>query len=280
MRKVFPVLAAVFVLALCVVPVMATSGVGPHERMLQSTVPIKAVGFSDDTIVDWPNNSFSLGGRIATVTAFDGKFVANCYGSEDYIETDFRYTGANSFRFYLADFFLASDDSFRISAALESNIVFTGIRIAGNLMTVRSSSDFFVLDSQYFQASSENIETYGVDLFSYLRKALDSYEGYNADSLNFLSSVVIDVNFYVESSDTPSDFINVQISQGVPVSYQTWFDSQRLASKIQAPGMFLWLRQSLDEFLDFEIYPGVSFNRVFYIVFIIGIVLWIFKAVH
>ena len=34
MRKVFPILAAVFILALCVLPVAASSGVGPHDKML------------------------------------------------------------------------------------------------------------------------------------------------------------------------------------------------------------------------------------------------------
>ena len=187
--------------------------------------------------------------------------------------------GSNGFKLLLSDFYLSGDDSFKLFAAYESNIVFTSLKISGNLLTVRSSSDLFLMDSQYFDSFVE-IEAYSIDVFSYLRNLLDSYAGYNADSLTFLSSVVVDVSFYVESAADPNGFVTVEVSQGVPENYRTWFDSQRLASKVKAPGMFDWLRDSVSSFLDFEVYPGVSFNRVFYLIFIIGIVLWIFKAVH
>lgn len=90
-----------------------------------------------------------------------------------------------------------------------------------------------------------------------------------------ISDLIIEIN-YVREGDTPLAFGYEYLGHtGSSKPLALWFDNFDLSlSSADSESVFDWLIGAVEGFLDFEIAPNLSINKILYIILVIGIILW------
>lgn len=168
-----------------------------------------------------------------------------------------------------------------------SVIVVSKAKLSGLYNVLKTDSG---ANSRYVvEAKSFNIDVSAVNGMLYIGQALADYFTDNLEKHTyvFLENIQFDIQFYrtdvsttkfefdipTDGSNFPNDHINfgtwlLQYDTSVDITYvePSYFDVTH------------WLSASVGSFLDFEIAPGFSLDKLFYIVLIIGVLIVFFKV--
>lgn len=110
--------------------------------------------------------------------------------------------------------------------------------------------------------------------------------GYAGDSLLLLSDLTVNFKFNPSSDNTtPSVLLSAATSTFDPdLLFGQWVSELGIVvpdSSVDASGFNLgtWLANSVNGFIKAEIFPGFSIDKIFYIILVVGLLLWFFKVI-
>lgn len=284
-RKIFICFFVVLLMTTLVVPAFASSNEG--SSFLPSDIPAVPIDYIEllngefkGDIIDWPNN---FGRNASDVVCTYPSISFRCY--RDYTTTNagifstLVYPGdASSVRLFCSNIFLSDSLTFELSDDDFEHICFGSISITGSYHLPYKSGDAYALSSTSF-SKTFNINGRFADLFSLIKAAAQCGDILPNDVL-WLQNVVITFDFLFDDSDA-DHFFNVVVSNGRwDNPYVNWFNAYRFTSAAppvadsDMPGLFDWLLESVNAFLNFEIAPDFSLNKIFFIILVIGVLLW------
>lgn len=289
-RKIFICFFVVLLMTTLVVPAFASSNGGTTG--LPSDIPAVPIDYFEllngsfkGDIVDWPNN---YGRNASDVVCIYPSVNFRCYrtatASNAGLFSTVVYPGdASSARLFCSNIYLANSLTFELNDDGFEHVRFGTVSITGSYHLPYKSGDSYALSSTSFSMSF-NVNARSVDLFALIKEA-----GYTGDVLpNGVLwiqdlSIVFDFVFDDPSAD---HFFNVVVSNSSWSNpSEHWFSAYRFTSTsppvadTNQPGMFDWLLDSVNSFLNFEIAPNFSLNKIFFIVLVIGVLLWFITLV-
>lgn len=298
MRRVFPILAAAFILALCVVPASALSnGDGYTYR-----APVQFETFSgslSDVAYTWPFNamqqhtseaafsydggavtgyqSFNESGDIAT-GFFSFPMVAGNIGATEVLTLE-HYSDQIINKHYLEDFVLLPS---------ECDLSILRVVISADLGYLETSpqganaSDFYKVSYSSFSGEfvpdpENNICYIGDWLYDMIDGCAAQYD------FQYVNLTNLKVQVYVSRNDvsTPGFMVCFKPTANKVDSYYQWLFERKVSVKVYTdPNIdpFNWLLRSADAFLNFQLVPGFSLNKLFEVVLTIAVVLWFIKV--
>ena len=115
-----------------------------------------------------------------------------------------------------------------------------------------------------------------------------SENGFGDETLVLISDLTIRIPFYCDTTQTPNIFVSSFTTSLDPdllfgqwVGYQGIVVPDAPTGSPDSTGFNLgtWLAESVSGFLKAEIFPGFSIDKIFYIVLVIGVLLWFFKVI-
>ena len=284
-RKIFICFFVLLLMTTMVVPAFASSGASANSTYYQPAVLISNLRLLDGTykgaIADWPNNYRNSNQADVLIDygfmAFDA-FGGSTYGTDDYDFTTNVYPGsASSFRLNISDLFWSENTAFVVDDDGNDHFVITSIKVSGSVSSMSTSSGNYFINWKYF-SNTFSVNSSKANLADLIRRAVGDIYAYG--DLVYMKDIEIDISFYVTDPDADKA-LTFRVSGAETGDYfALWFTKQKLAVSItgsSTPNMFDWLLDSVNAFLDFEIVPGFSINRIFYIVLVIGILMWFIK---
>ena len=285
LKKVFICFFVVLLITTLVVPSFASSGSSSGTAYYQPSVLISNVQLLDGTykgaIADWPNNYRNSNQAGALVSFPFAGFEIFGGSADDNAHYDFTtnfYPGtASSFRLNISDLFWSENTRFVVDDDGNDHFVITSISVSGSVSSMSTSSGNYFINWKYFTQSFA-VNASSADLADLVRRAVGDIYGYG--DLVYLKDVQIDINFYLSDPDYDKALTFRVSGAEYGDYYAIWFTKQKLAvSTVSSSDIdyFDWLLDSVNAFLDLEIVPGLSINRLFYIVLIIGILLWFIR---
>ena len=105
------------------------------------------------------------------------------------------------------------------------------------------------------------------------------------DPYIMLYDLSITVPFVVDNVGTPCLFVST-VTNGLDPNllYGQWVGNQHIVFENSTGSsdhvnfdVVSWLKDATGSFLDFEIAPGFSFNKILWIILVVGLLLWFFK---
>lgn len=167
------------------------------------------------------------------------------------------------------------------------------------------STDELLVDSVYLSGSycyideREDIPSYyggkavnfGFDVpvvngIARVGKAIYDYFYSESDmSYVFLDNIVLDLDYSRKSVDTASFDFNIPTDGSNSPNSHINFPSWMLQAKVSAPepaddfNLGTWLAETVQGFIQVEIFPGFSIDKLFYVILVIGFMLWFFKVI-
>lgn len=279
-RKIFICFFVVLLMTTLVAPAFASSvDRGDGSGSDSPAIPIDYIEFLDGSysgaIADWPNNF----GKDAIDVSCVYDFVAfRCYrsntgSSAGQFSTSVYSGDASSVRLFCSDIFLAPSLVFELNDDSEGNVVFETVTITGSYVLPYESGDAYALSHTSF-SKSFSVNSSEVDLFALLKEAGNTGDILPNDDL-WLQDVSITISFSFLDSLVARYFNVVASNSRFDNDFEDWFIAYRFASTgdvvvdSELPGMFDWLLDSINAFLDFEIAPDLSLNKLFFIVLVI-----------
>lgn len=282
LKRILTLFCVVFLLVSIAVPAFASTGRG--SGYVRPAVEIDSItllnGDYAGSVLDWPNNfastgSISLNGHNAAF-GYISEFVGNKFETVLYLNSAF------SFKLTCGDYFWSPDTVFKLEDSMDEIFNITSVTISGKRMCIESGASEYTLAGYSF-SNTFSINASSVDFNYLIRNAIGNIEAYG--SLVYIQDLQITVNYSLESGLSPG--INVglyfTVSQAkYPNYFRQWFNNHSFSfnciiEEVQPGNMFDWLLSSVNAFFDFEIAPDFSLNELFWIVMVIGIILWFVK---
>jgi hypothetical protein len=266
-----------------VVPAFATSSGGPGVYT-QPAIRIDSVkmlnGSTSGSVIDWPNNFYAAYGSSVVVSSSVASF--NCLLSDNILETYFYPGSVSKISLRLSDVFLLSDTVFSVDDDNLEHVRFSSLSISGYVNQLSSSSGAYEISSAYFSETVNLGGSRSVDIADAIRHVVagvnPSVDQYDC----WLSIVQVVLSYFYDDLDA-TPMIHFSVSQSSSdTSFKSWFNSSDLSfvfneTVVEMPGMFDWLRDSIESFFELEIAPGFSLNGLFYIVLVIAVLLAVVK---
>ena len=108
--------------------------------------------------------------------------------------------------------------------------------------------------------------------------------GYSDQDLVLLSDLKITFTYEMDVIDSASIFISSSYTSFNPdLLFGQWVSDQGLSipdsSGDSGFNLGTWLANSVNGFLEAEIFPGFSIDKIFYIILVVGLLLWFFKVI-
>lgn len=108
--------------------------------------------------------------------------------------------------------------------------------------------------------------------------------GYSDDDRLLLSDLKITLTYEMDVVDSASLLISSHYTSFNPnLLFGQWVSDQALSipdfSGDSGFNLGTWLSNSVNGFLEAEIFPGFSINKIFYIILVVGLLLWFFKII-
>ena len=282
-RKIFICFFVVLLLTTMVVPAFATSS-GGSGFVVDPAIRIDYVrmenGSTSGSIVDWPNNYSSLFSSSVLVGSSVASF--DCYLRDNIQETYFFPASASQITLFCSDIFLLSDSVFSVDDDGLGHVRFSSLTITGLVNQLSSSSGAYDIASTLFSDTFSLAGARSVDIADSMRHAVAGAVSTVDQNDCWLSNVQISLSFFYDDPDA-SPMIHFSVSQASSdTSFKSWFNSSDLTfvfneTVVNMPGMFDWLRDSVESFFELEIAPGFSINKLFYVVLVIAVLLAVVK---
>lgn len=280
-RKIFICFFVVLLMTTMVVPAFASSagGAGVYSNPAVVIDAVKLLdGAKAGSVVDWPNNYFAVGGKPVFV---DNGFVYfECSGGSDTLVTVFNPGSANSFSLRCSNIFYTDSLSFSLENDGTDTFSVTRVQIRGFITDLSVVNSTYNLSTSYF-SESFSVNSSSVDIAQLIRTSVGSLDG--TGDAAWLQDVQIIIDYYRTDPDaSPALRFNVnQVPDYNP--FASWFDDADLTSKtvvqenVTMPGLFDWLLDSVDAFLNLEIVPGITINALFYVALVIIVLIAFIK---
>lgn len=108
--------------------------------------------------------------------------------------------------------------------------------------------------------------------------------GYSDADRLLLSDLKITLTYEIDVPDSASLLISSHYTSFNPnLLFGQWVSDQGLSipdfSGDSGFNLGTWLSNSVNGFLEAEIFPGFSINKIFYIILVVGLLLWFFKII-
>lgn len=282
-RKIFICFFVVLLLTTMVVPAFATSSGGPGVYT-QPAIRIDSVkmlnGSTSGSVIDWPNNFYAAYGSSVVVSSSVASF--DCLLSGNILETYFYPGSVSKISLRLSDVFLLSDTVFSVDDDNLEHVRFSSLSISGYVNQLSASSGSYDIASSYFTDTFNFSGVRSVDIADSIRHAVAGV-GSTVNQFDcWLSNVQISLSYFYDDLDA-TPMIHFSVSQASSdTSFKSWFNSSDLTfvfneTVVELPGMFDWLKNSIQSFLELEIAPGLSLNKLFYVVLVISVLLAVVK---
>ena len=300
LRKLYICFLCILIIFSLVVPAFATSSGAQSSAIAVSSFPIESVRFKNGShysVIDWPNNSASVDASQSTMGYYSGICAFECYYANHIFETViFPDAAFSSATVSITDLFLTSNSSFVLSAGDSGGLRISSISFTGNFVTVSRYKEFgsdyesyTLLPVSFTRSFSVNDSS--VDLASFLMQipaSLDISPGCDfVEDVYYFNCLDITINYYFDGLD-PDDYRAMHFFIGEGFSehtFKAWFSAFDFAipnpdkyyppSSGTAPlpidGLYDWLLDAVNSFLELQVMPGLSINRIIYIVVIIGL---------
>lgn len=287
-RKIFICFFVVLLMTTMVVPAFASSDAAMSYTSSDSpAIPIDYIELLDGThmgaIADWPNNFGKGTSQTGVFCSYPfAEFV--CYRSKvassgGIFDTNV-YTGDTSaVRLFCSNIFLVDSVFFELNDYDLENVTFSNVSVSGSYhLPYKDNKGGYAISSTSF---SENytLNSDRVDIIALLKQAAHTGDVLPNGCLWF-QDVTITFSFFYDDPDLPRCF-NVSVSNSKFFNgVEYWFNAYKLKYTVSStpapelPSMFDWLLDSVNAFLNFEIAPNFTLNKLFFIVLVIGVLLW------
>lgn len=297
MRKVFSILAAVFLLGLCIVPAAAA-----EDSRQVCYAPLQFDTFSgslSDQEFPWMFNSFQTAsssefsldnGVIGSYSlnewddfasgSFKFPMVAGDIGATEVLtlkKAGDQFLNVNWLDSYQMLPFESDFDILRVE--ISANLGISGKRGAGDGSEEVYSYSYIPLQSTFVPDPETNICYLG----EWLHDLLDLHAQQRDYTYAYLND--LEIKIYISRNDvsTPGFLFAFQPNPNFPNFAFQWLAERKLPlTYTAAPDSFTfdWLVHSVDAFMSFELVPGFSLNAIFEVILAIGVVLWFIKIIH
>lgn len=300
MRKAFIIVIVVVMVALMAVPAFAlSSGSG---NLYYTPVRFDTFTTSESSVVhSWPFNNTQLGTSSASFSFGDGRVSgsASCLKNSSgkvYLSGYMNYPeSAVSVGLPSSIILSTQTDQFVSRSLLDSFVIYFGspfvldsVRLSGSAYYVKSASDvgentasynlsFESFDRVFYETNSgDGAARVGL----WLLECLDGLSHVGGDSWFFLNDVNVEIIFSRTDVSTPCFTISSLLTPNYEgTSGYQWFYNQGLTKTVVdgSQSIFDWLINSVEAFFDFQIAPGLSINKILYIVLVLGVLFLLLK---
>lgn len=276
-RKIFICFFVLLLMTTMVVPVFATSAGGNTSAAVsRPAVVVDYIRYLDGSdagaVCDWPNN-YSIDGA-SVYGNIDDIFMFDCSYTGSVFSTTFYPGNCTYVSFFCADYFWTDEQHFLIDDG-GSDVVFSNVSITGNFAYMEAVNGRYMMRSKPF---STRVSVYGSEVYvdDLIGQAIADFD-FRGDYA-YLQDVTVTVTFYQNDTSVTPRFRTAIGSTSVSNLLNSWIYYQAIPFQIVEGGtdvnMFDWLLDSVNAFLNLEIAPGFSLNRIFYIVLVVGVLLW------
>lgn len=295
-RKIFICFFVVFLMTTLVVPAFASSPSSAGGSTYFAVFDFDYIDFTtatDAIYFDWPHNT----GQVNTSSDYssdyltffessDDAFKFACYSQNTNFITDIYCYDARNALLYSDDLVFSADQAeflrldFNIGGYRAENIKISGFccyveEINGQYTLVRQPFSL-TLDGQYLSLP--------------LKTVLEKCSLRSNGSLYYFQDfqMQFDLTRLVDDPDNenylPSSYYFRVTVPAVGARYEVdnWFaylDLTHTTVQYSDVNFFDWLLDSVNAFLNFELFPGFSINRLMQVILIIGLLFWFLKVV-
>ena len=282
-RKIFICFFVVLLMTTMVVPAFASS-TGGSADVVSSGVIIDYVkvksGPSSGSVVEWPNNYYASGGNPSAVHTDALSAICEYSGTFD---TTIYPGSARSLGLFISDMFWTKDLHFSVDDDGYDSFILSSVTVSGTIYAVSSSKDsgeYQIIPLVFMDEFVVNSST--CNLSKLIRDAV-GLDIYTFGDIVYFHNVSITLNFYADSPDVPVGLCFRVSKATAKNNFSAWFASCNLVRTVvynstHPQNIFKWLLDAVNAFMEFEIIPGFTLNRLFYIVVVIGLLFWAFKA--
>lgn len=304
MRKIFVFFAVILILTLSVVPAFADSS----DHILYYPVLNFDSVYGSEFHIDfiWPFNSFELGMNDAAFSLYDSLF----YGSVSTTDSTSSAVMNGSFTTptvagsngavttltlskvnpqVVPRGYLGSANSYEIFTSA-SDLLISSVRLSGWVRTIESQSVSGSSDEEYslvlygfdqtFECS-DNVARIG----NWLNDCLNDISEIDGQYYVLLEQLVVEINVSRQSVATPTFYISSHLSPNVRdlVQWSSQYDLKKDVVNIDGGSatfdVTTWLSGTVGSFLDLEFAPGLSINKILYVILVVGVLLWFVKII-
>jgi hypothetical protein len=284
LKRIVVLCCIVLLLVSMAVPAFASTagGVGYIRPAVEIDSITLLNGDYSGSVLDWPNNYASASSTFLSglndVFGYQSQFVGDAFETVLYLGSAF------SFKLSCGDYFWSQDTVFMLQDAFDEIFRISSVTISGKRMNVEAGSSSYSLAAYSF-TNTFSVNSRSVDFNDLIRKAIGNIEAFG--SLVYIQDLEITVNIVLDDGLSSGTNIGLYftVSQAkYPNYFRQWFNLHPfsfnfIVEEVQPGNMFDWLLSSVDAFLDFEIAPDFSFNELFWIVLVIGVILWFIKII-
>lgn len=310
MRKVIVLLVSIFVIVACCVPVFA-AGNGNGMRVF-TALPLDYIFTQNpngaDGPFEWPmrdskigsvvQGSYNIWEKISGSTTSRDSFEWQQECTSGSLSCDMTVpwvvTVGTTQRFTLQMFdeLIEPMELTDYKLQVSSKEVIVGFEVSVEALYPASDSN----DNPRFDSQTANVyidvEASQVNLGDCIIGVLDDLDkAWNASCMYIKKMEInMDIRRLADSGSSADLYFYELISQDnyTRVFMDTWFNVM-VGHKFPDPptpppteakfDVGLWLADNVGAFLDFEIFPGFSFNSLFYAILVVGFILWFLKVV-
>lgn len=285
MRKFVILFCTLLLLCSLALPAFAsTSGGNVGNTIYQSGAPIDYITFVSGpqagSVYDWAFNSAREGAQ--PIFSFGSTpFSSGASYRDGKISGTFAATG--TFDLFTNNLIVTQNYNMILSNYYDDDpISFLEISVSGKCVYIQGDTDSKNYDmvEKPFSRIYTNFVGGSVDIGQLVRDQVAFTNGTTSVGLSptMVSDLTIRVKYNVEAGYTGNVLIDIEVStRDRSVLYQQWLDSLDLKAYVYSPGSFDvsdWLEAAVGGFLEFELFPGFSINKIFWLVLVIGIMLW------
>jgi hypothetical protein len=270
-----------------VVPAFASSSGGELSGRDLPGVPIDYMellnGSYAGSVADWPNNYGKWGDSVDCTYPFAGFICSRL--RQDSLKGNFStqvypHASCSKVRLFSSNIYLMPACSFKLHDDGYQNVVFTDVTITGNYVLPYPSNGSYALSHTSF-SKSFSFNTREIDLVSCIKSAAQTGDILPNDIL-WIQDLSITFSFYFDQPDAP--YFTVDVGNCWFANLQErWFSSYKFTPSNSPDeetvqfNLFDWLLDSVNAFLDFEIAPNFSLNKLFFITLVVGVLLWFIR---
>lgn len=280
------------VVVLAVVPAFGVSYPGMNNYI--SAFPFDVIGFDDSDGFEFPWVGRSTTGYPLWYGAEDAEsearlWVCNVYGDFQKINGNFSiysnfYFGSDQmlwkptsyFRLRMGDVGSATFD--RVVVSFELAKFQQGVNGSYQVSYVPITYDSFNYGQDSSLLGSE------IDINAIIKKAFERNRiGIDDSKYYFIRNVIVNLSWSGSSDFEETVYFESNVSQDfIDDPFQIWINQQNLQIEFIDPdfNFFDWIKDSVSSLFDLEIVPGISINTLFYIALVIGIAMFVLKAIH
>ena len=281
MRKLFVILITVFLLGLCVIPAFASTA-SPDEQVfsplyiegITNSATSESYPFPYNTITpDTQQTEFSIGNGLYGDYAYlsDGSVYGTFYMPE------FQgYVHGFSVVMYAAAPQVINEidlNSWEIGLPAENPNV--DVTVQFNLLEPVVHGNEYRVNVKPIKITVD-LERTRARIGNYMASQIpDTYD------YVMISDLVITIRF--RTNTLPINQLSVSYNERVvPASYNEYIRERHLTFEQykEFPGMFDWLKDSVQSVLDLEIVPGLSLNGIFEVIVTVLVVFWLLKLLR